>query len=65
MTNQNTNILKLDQFFTDIEIVPEPRIKIKYCKKCNTGKSLDEFCKDSKTKDGLFYKCKSSHRKTV
>ena len=31
---------------------------MKVCKTCGIEKEIDEFCKDSKTTDGYFYKCK-------
>ena len=31
----------------------------KYCKKCSTNKSTEEFYKNHRTRDGLFYQCKN------
>lgn len=31
----------------------------KYCKKCNTNKSLEDFYKNHRTPDKLFYQCKT------
>jgi len=31
---------------------------MKFCKKCQTNKELDQFCRDKTAKDGLNFKCK-------
>jgi len=38
-------------------------VKTKRCTKCNKAKPLSEFWKNSKSKDGLCYQCKSCYLK--
>lgn len=38
-------------------------METKYCKKCDTHKTLDQFNKDKQTKDGLQYYCRECRRK--
>lgn len=38
-------------------------MKTKFCKKCNSTKSVDEFVKSSKSSDGLWVYCKDCHKK--
>ena len=44
-------------------IVLEGFGSVKFCKKCNTEKSSDQFYKRSKSPDGLAYRCKDCHHK--
>ena len=40
------------------KIIVELNDSLKFCPACNTDKGIDLFYKNSKTKDGLFIKCK-------